>query len=42
MGAVAFPSVSTDDPYAGLGVVGAMKDIKKYTAAGNVVYVFAL
>jgi PQQ-dependent dehydrogenase (methanol/ethanol family) len=42
MGAVAFPSISTDDPYAGLGVVGAMKDIKKYTAAGNVVYVFAL
>ena len=25
-----------------LGVVGAMKDIKKYTAAGDVVYVFAL
>jgi PQQ-dependent dehydrogenase (methanol/ethanol family) len=40
MGAVAFPSVSTDDPYAGLGVVGAMKDIKKYTAPGNMVYVF--
>jgi alcohol dehydrogenase (cytochrome c) len=40
MGAVAFPSVSADDPYAGLGVVGAMKDIKKYTAAGSTVYVF--
>jgi hypothetical protein len=40
MGAVAFPSVSADDPYAGLGVVGAMKDIKKYTAPGNMVYVF--
>jgi glucose dehydrogenase len=42
MGAVAFPSVSADDPYAALGVVGAMKDIKKYTAPGNVVYVFGL
>jgi PQQ-dependent dehydrogenase (methanol/ethanol family) len=42
MGAVAFPSVSADDPYAGLGVVGAMKDIKKYTAAGSTVYVFGL
>jgi PQQ-dependent dehydrogenase (methanol/ethanol family) len=40
MGAVAFPSVSADDPYAALGVVGAMKDIKKYTAAGSTVYVF--
>jgi PQQ-dependent dehydrogenase (methanol/ethanol family) len=40
MGAVAFPSLSIDDPYAALGVVGAMKDIKKYTAPGNVVYVF--
>ncbi len=42
MGAVAFPSVSTDDPYAALGVVGAMKDIKNYTAAGNTLYVFGL
>ena len=33
MGAVAFPDVSADDPYAALGVVGAMKDIKKYHAA---------
>ncbi|HTL43362.1 MAG TPA: PQQ-dependent dehydrogenase, methanol/ethanol family [Vicinamibacterales bacterium] len=40
MGAVAFPSISADDPYAGLGVVGAMKDIKKYTAPGSTVYVF--
>jgi PQQ-dependent dehydrogenase (methanol/ethanol family) len=40
MGAVAFPNVSTDDPYAALGVVGAMKDIKKVTGAGDVVYVF--
>jgi PQQ-dependent dehydrogenase (methanol/ethanol family) len=42
MGAVAFPSVSADDPYAALGVVGAMKDIKKYTAPGSTVYVFGL
>jgi PQQ-dependent dehydrogenase (methanol/ethanol family) len=42
MGAVAFPDISADDPYAGLGVVGAMKDIKKYTAAGSTVYVFGL
>jgi alcohol dehydrogenase (cytochrome c) len=40
MGAVAFPTISADDPYAALGVVGAMKDIKKYTAPGNTVYVF--
>jgi alcohol dehydrogenase (cytochrome c) len=40
MGAVAFPEISDDDPYAALGVVGAMKDIKKYTAAGSTVYVF--
>jgi len=40
MGAVAFPELSADDPYAALGVVGAMKDIKKYTAPGSTVYVF--
>jgi alcohol dehydrogenase (cytochrome c) len=40
MGAVAFPSISADDPYAGLGVVGAMKEIKKYTGPGDTVYVF--
>ena len=40
MGAVAFPTVSADDPYAALGVVGAMKDIKKYTGPGDVLYVF--
>jgi PQQ-dependent dehydrogenase (methanol/ethanol family) len=40
MGAVAFPTVSVDDPYAALGVVGAMKDIKKYVAPGDVLYVF--
>jgi lanthanide-dependent methanol dehydrogenase len=42
MGAVAFPDVSTDDPYAGLGVVGAMKEIKKYSSPGDVLYVFGL
>ncbi|MGA0587373.1 PQQ-dependent dehydrogenase, methanol/ethanol family [Dyella sp. KRB-257] len=40
MGATAFPSVSTDDPTAALGTVGAMKKIKQYTAAGSVLYVF--
>ena len=40
MGAVAFPAVSADDPYAALGVVGAMKDIKKYVGPGDVLYVF--
>jgi PQQ-dependent dehydrogenase (methanol/ethanol family) len=42
MGAVAFPTISTSDPYAALGVVGAMKEIKKHTAPGDVVYVFGL
>jgi PQQ-dependent dehydrogenase (methanol/ethanol family) len=42
MGAVAFPDISADDPYAALGVVGAMKEIKKYTAPGDTVYVFGL
>jgi len=40
MGAVAFPTVSADDPYSALGVVGAMKDIKKYVGPGDVLYVF--
>jgi glucose dehydrogenase len=40
MGAVAFPGISIDDPYAALGVVGAMKDIKRYSAPGNMLYVF--
>jgi PQQ-dependent dehydrogenase (methanol/ethanol family) len=42
MGAVAFPSLSTDDPYAALGVIGAMKDIKNYSAPGGSLYVFGL
>ena len=42
MGAVAFPDISIDDPYAALGVVGAMKEIKKHSSAGDVLYVFGL
>jgi PQQ-dependent dehydrogenase (methanol/ethanol family) len=42
MGAVAYPDISADDPYAALGVVGAMKDIKQYTGAGSMLYVFGL
>ncbi|MCA1663407.1 MAG: PQQ-binding-like beta-propeller repeat protein, partial [Myxococcales bacterium] len=42
MGAVAQPSVSADDPYAGLGVVGAMKELKKVTAPGDTLYIFGL
>jgi PQQ-dependent dehydrogenase (methanol/ethanol family) len=42
MGAVAFPDVSADDPYAALGVVGAMQEIKKVTGPGNTLYVFGL
>jgi PQQ-dependent dehydrogenase (methanol/ethanol family) len=42
MGAVAFPTLSTDDPYAALGVVGAVPDIKMKTAPGGVLYVFSL
>ncbi len=42
MGAVDFPSISADDDYAALGVVGAMKQIKNYTSPGGTVYVFGL
>jgi PQQ-dependent dehydrogenase (methanol/ethanol family) len=42
MGAVAFPDISADDPYAALGVVGAMKEIKNYTSPGSTLYVFGL
>ena len=42
MGAVAFDAVSADDPYAALGVVGAMKEIKHHVAAGSGVYIFGL
>jgi PQQ-dependent dehydrogenase (methanol/ethanol family) len=40
MGANAFPTLSTDDPYAALGTMGAMKEIKKYTGPGDTLYVF--
>jgi PQQ-dependent dehydrogenase (methanol/ethanol family) len=41
MGATALPSISTDDPYAALGVVGAMKQIKGITQPGAALYVFS-
>ncbi|HVS76050.1 MAG TPA: PQQ-dependent dehydrogenase, methanol/ethanol family [Steroidobacteraceae bacterium] len=40
--AAALPSVSETDPTAALGAVGAVEDIKKYTAPGGVLYVFGL
>ncbi|MEO8727260.1 MAG: PQQ-dependent dehydrogenase, methanol/ethanol family [Acidobacteriaceae bacterium] len=42
MGAVAFPSISTDDEYAALGVTGAMKKLKEKSAPGDLLYVFSL
>lgn len=42
MGATALPDVSTDDPYAALGTVGAMKKIKGKTQPGAVLYIFGL
>lgn len=41
MGAVALPSVSTDDPYAALGTVGAMRNLKAATVPGDLLYVFS-
>ena len=41
MGAVAFPDVSTDDPYTGLGVAGAIPDIKQASTMGGMLYVFS-
>ena len=41
MGAAALPSVSTDDPYAALGAVGAMRQIKAATSPGDLLYVFS-
>jgi lanthanide-dependent methanol dehydrogenase len=40
--AAALPSVSETDPTAALGTVGAVPDIKKYTSAGGVLYVFGM
>lgn len=42
MGAVAFPDISTSDPYTGLGVAGAIPDIKQASAMGGMLYVFSL
>jgi PQQ-dependent dehydrogenase (methanol/ethanol family) len=42
MGANAFPNLSATDPYAALGTMGAMHDLKKYTAPGSTLYVFGL
>jgi PQQ-dependent dehydrogenase (methanol/ethanol family) len=42
MGAVAFPDVSTDDPYTALGVAGAIPDLKQATTMGGMLYVFSL
>jgi PQQ-dependent dehydrogenase (methanol/ethanol family) len=42
MGAAAFSDLSADDPYAALGIVGAMRELKKYTGAGDVVAVLGL
>ena len=41
MGAAALPSISTDDPYAALGAVGAMRKLKAATAPGDLLYVFS-
>lgn len=40
MGAAALPSISTDDPYAALGAVGAMRKLKGATQPGGELYVF--
>jgi alcohol dehydrogenase (cytochrome c) len=41
-GAVVSARLSTDDPYAGLGAVGAMADLPQFTQAGGTVHVFKL
>ena len=41
MGAADFPSMSTDDPYGGLGAWGAMRQIKAATNPGDLLYVFS-
>jgi glucose dehydrogenase len=41
MGAAAFPDISTDDPYAGLGAFGAMVNIKNITKPGAVLNVYS-
>lgn len=41
MGAADFPTMSTDDPYGGLGAWGAMRQIKAATNPGDLLYVFS-
>ncbi|MGH9564214.1 MAG: hypothetical protein ACRD3S_22405, partial [Terracidiphilus sp.] len=41
MGAPALPDISTDDPYAALGVVGTMRKIKQASQPGDLLYVFS-
>lgn len=42
VGSIAFPSISVDDPYAGLGAANAVKNLKKTTQPGGALYVFSL
>lgn len=42
MGAADLPDVSTDDPTAGLGIVGTMAKIKRMTSPAGLLYVFGL
>lgn len=42
MGVAAQPFISLDDPYAALGITGAMTSIKQATAPGGTLYVFGL
>jgi lanthanide-dependent methanol dehydrogenase len=41
MGAAAFPSISVDDPYGGLGAFGAMANVKSITSPGAALYVYS-
>lgn len=41
MGAVDLPGISTDDPYAALGTVGAMRKLKGVVSPGDMLYVFS-
>lgn len=42
MGAAAFPTISMTDPYAALGIVGAMSGIKETSPPGSNIYIFGL
>jgi alcohol dehydrogenase (cytochrome c) len=42
LGAIVPGNLSTDDPTAALGAVGAVPDLPRYTAAGGTLYVFSL